>query len=775
MALRRFLIFMLFIFMCGFSATHNALADDHGTSELLNNGTCKIDDSYKSIMAETGCQAATQALKYLEMFNKLIDEQFMASDGACQYLNSGKKWLAEAFKRELGYNKNTREGARVAEKNYGMSNCLSTIEETEKNSNYLDWNIGDLKNLAKKGDQAVQDLNAWLMSAQYGETMEVSKELRKYLKKNTDEDKRCNTIIKLEDMSFACIKNKTLDGSALKYSFKYDNYEDFINDVANTEDSPAARCLRALESLEKLRGNSSEPDSFIGKRSTAHHSLAILSGRLDVECKCQKDENGNFTEQIESCRAFDKRFREDNFEKDCKTLAEYQSDLDGHCLTCGLMAKILGAVQKVSRNAFEAIRTSLMQLLILAYLIYIAYVTLITIASPEAQKLGKYITTLATQGAKVAITIAILQVPGFLYSIFINPMLDGSVDFSLALTGADRAMIAEIGADEKYAINFEQSSKYLSARTLEAMVGATANFSKEATLMPSIGRSFICNAWYNLGIQRAGIIPRFSMFIQGIIMFLFGLGIWLAIGFYLLDCCLQLGIVAALLAFLVACWPFKLTAKYTKTGWNMFLNTFFNFITMSVIIVTINSLTVQAISTGMTKEEIEEYLNTNQVDELEDHMDIAGLQIFMLVTCCMIAYKLTSESRRLANKFAAGAKINMGAELGGVAASTAGKVVKGAVKGGASAVTALGGSIAENTGLKGAAESAKGKLNGSAKDSNASSNFGGGGSGGGKAGESGSGGGTGGSGGGSGGESGGGSGGGDSGGGGSAGGSGGES
>ena len=45
----------------------------------------------------------------------------------------------------------------------------------------------------------------------------------------------------------------------------------------------------------------------------------------------------------------------------------------------------------------------------------------------------------------------------------------------------------------------------------------------------------------------------------------------IAFSFYLVDAIVQLGIVGALLPFMIATWPFKISSKYSKIGWNMIL------------------------------------------------------------------------------------------------------------------------------------------------------------------------------------------------------------
>lgn len=460
--------------------------------------------------------------------------------------------------------------------------------------------------------------------------------------------------------------------------------------------SQAQKCQEIMSKAETAMGKSADDaNSFFGHRSKAHQSLVLLSGKLD--CSCEKDADGNIKG---TCK-------EDDFEKNsdvdgCKSVAMYQEELSGFCITCKLFASIIGTVQQISRSAFEASANSLCGILGIALLIYLAYMTLVTIASPESQKLSKYLTSITIQGFKVALTILILQNPTFLYQKLLCPILDGSIDFSIALTGEKGELIAEKGA--QYSDKFDQSNEYFSAKTAQNMVGAVDNFTDSEALMPAIGRALICRAWDDLGVERAWVIPRFMMFVEGTIIYIFGLGILLALSFYMLDCAIELGLVFALMTFFIACWPFKMTAGYTKIGWNMFLNSFFNFVMMSVIIICITRLSSQALSVGNSIEELQNLVNSDNIDALDNAMDLGGLQMVMVVLCSMMCYKLPREAGRLANKFAGGMHIAMGGALGGMAAgfitNTVGRSARVAGNVAAPGAKIAGNYIINKTGMK---------------------------------------------------------------------------
>lgn len=725
-----------------YNAAQTAIQNQKG--EVTTYGDCSLDESHKTQLAQAGYTAAQNALEILKQYNKLIDDEYNSPSGVCNYLKgSSSKWWDEALRSQLKYTNNDMTGAAAADKILNTQPSLTSIivdSNSSEYAKYTDWDISDLQSQVAQSVGQAKKLSDWAASAQEGATIKADDEIVEYLKKvGVQMNKKCAFFIKLSGNSFACASKVTeaeqpdADGycydrqtrtvgddsiisqtvrDCKKGSAEPADYAFSSDDYNNIEGSQkVSACQQALSKISDLRS------SFIAQRSAAHQALAVVSGRLDTKCSCETDEQGNSTGKVSECTAVDDDFIEDNMEAECKTLPQYQKDFEA-CLVCGLVAKILGAVQRISINAFSAVGGSLIELLIIAYLIYLAYVTLITIASPEAQKISKFLTTITMQGAKVAIAILLLKNPAVIYQVAVNPILDGSVDFGLALTGTDMASIKESASQEEYTRNFDHNSEYLSAITLENLVGATENFSKEATILPAIGRSFICYSWRELGYNRAYLFPRFGMLFQGIIMLIFGFGILLAIGFYILDCTLQLGLVAALMAFFIASWPFKMTAGYTKKGWDMLMNTFFCFVMMSVIIKTINTLVLEAVSLGMSQDELQQKLNGDQLDALNDKLDVFGIQMLVLIVCCMLAYKLSTEAGRLANSFASGAPIKLGADLGGLAGDTAKKLAIGSPGakgpggnkqgiGGAAGLIGKGvggmaGSIAENTGAKGA-------------------------------------------------------------------------
>lgn len=478
---------------------------------------------------------------------------------------------------------------------------------------------------------------------------------------------------------------------------------EFDQIVAKKLGTQMEQCPADLQKLSQLRTAIKEPNA----RTDAHKYLDLLSGELDVRCKCKVDENGGGTEEIDSCTAINTDFQEDTLQK-CPTIANYQERMGGpRCVICNLFHVILKAVQNVASASFNELGKPLSMLVGLGFLLYIGYITLLAVAAPATQKLSQFLNNLTTQGFKVAIAIFLLTAPSAIYNYGISPLIDGGIEFGINLTQEDRAKIEQFG--RPYA--FDDGNEYLKTPVLRRAVGAAAAFNDAALRIPAIGRSMICNSWLNLGLN---VFPAIQIWLTGIILYVFGLAISYAIGFYMLDCALQLGIVCAMLPFFIACWPFAMTRTYTKQGWNIFLNTFFNFVVMGVVISATAAIITQAISTGLNEDTLINYLNANNIEGLAQEIDLGGLAMVMLVICCCIGFKLSGEIQNITNKLAGGLGIGIGAGMGGTLASSQTKIAAGGIQAGWSGIKAAGKSIGQNSGLTGAAKALGGKISGKA-------------------------------------------------------------
>ncbi len=383
----------------------------------------------------------------------------------------------------------------------------------------------------------------------------------------------------------------------------------------------------------------------------------------------------------------------------CRTLPERMTELQA-CILCPLFEVILKTDQVIATKAFAALAKSFINVLAVILALFIAYHTLLMVSAFTKQDAPKYIGTLLTQIFKVLIAVMLLSNSDYVYNYVINPLMKAGLEFGLALLFTDASTTSgnNILANFKSQANSLQSSMpkgVIGQDLLASVITAVRLFSKTAAQLPAIGGTLIC-----VSVKEArDILPNFEMLIQGLMLSGFGWMITLSCCFYLLDSVVRFGIFCTLLPFLIASWPFKITAQYTKKGWDIFMNAFFNFVMIGLVITVSSELIVNSIGGGKTggMQELVNALNGNNVDKLAEMMDISGIDFLVMIACCMFAFKLVGQINELATQMAGGGGGSaIGAGLGKTAAQVGKKVALTAAKAG----KAVGGAVYEATGAK---------------------------------------------------------------------------
>ena len=377
--------------------------------------------------------------------------------------------------------------------------------------------------------------------------------------------------------------------------------------------------------------------------------------------------------------------------KGCKPLPARYAEIQA-CVLCPLFQVILNTDQTIASKSYSALAGSFRNLVILVLALFIAYQTLITVSAFTKQDTPKYIGTLLTQSFKAGIAALLLSNSSYIYYYAINPLMKAGLEFGLALM-----FKAELLSEYSSLVQSEQANMptgVIGQDLLASVMAAVRLFSKAAAQLPAIGASLICISTH----EGTSFLVDVSMFLEGLLVWAFGWAIALVCCFYLLDSVVRFGIFCALLPFLIACWPFKVTSSYTNTGWKIFMNAFFNFVMMGLII----SLNTELISQGLSGgqgglDALEAAINGDNVDDLKELMDISGTDFLVLVACCIFAFKLVGQINELATDMAGGgAGTAIGGKIGGLAAQGVQKAAGMAVKAG----SAVSGAAYEASGLK---------------------------------------------------------------------------
>ncbi|HCU58504.1 MAG TPA: hypothetical protein DIC64_00815 [Alphaproteobacteria bacterium] len=388
--------------------------------------------------------------------------------------------------------------------------------------------------------------------------------------------------------------------------------------------------------------------------------------------------------------------------KGCKPLPARYAEIGGgkgplDCLLCPVFSVILETDQSMATSSYKALASSFRYVIIVVLALFIAYQTLLSVSAVTKQDVGKYLQTILIQTFKVLVAVLLLSNSAYIYHYVINPLMEAGLEFGLTIIDDDlgKHMKALAVANES-----SMPAGDISQNLLAQVLSAVKIFSNSAAELPAIGSALMCVSVHS---ASPGLhLPDVSMLIEGLICYAFGWMIALACCFYLLDCVVRFGIFCTLLPFLIACWPFKITIKYAKTGWDIFMNTFFNFVMMGLVISFTGKLIGQALmgeSKGPEgaedgKKALENVLNGNNVDLLKDMMSLDGVKFLVLIACCIFAFKLVEQVNELAAKVSStDGGTGIGNKLGGLAANAAKKVAGAGIKA-AGKVTGASGAIA---------------------------------------------------------------------------------
>lgn len=476
--------------------------------------------------------------------------------------------------------------------------------------------------------------------------------------------------------------------------------QSLVNDVADAhiyrftginwggEEASTTECT-ALKNQAKQKF-----DTYQKTKNQARAALLVASGTFTSEqglqCSCSEDPSAG------ECTNGNTDMESSNLTTNgCQQFATYLSDLS-MCPLCPLFEVILNTDNELASLSWQIFTPHLQKVIGVFFAVYLALETLKSVASMAGAGISSYLKNVLTLGLKVAITYSLLGNSSYIYGYFISPVIKGGLEMGIALLN-----IGNPGASQCVAGAVDLSGVdggVLDASLLGSILQTVRCIGNSAALMPAIGRGLICNGWND----TSGLLnlPDINMFTSGLIMYGFGLMIWLAISFYLIDCTIQLGMVCALIPILIACWPFKFTTQYSMKGVSMIMNTFFTYVMIGVLLVIGMEIVGQA--AGGNEGGFEDFiraLNDDNIKQLKKLAALEGIQNTILISCCIFAMKLVGKTGDLASKFAQGSGQNMGAQAGGAVTSAATGVAQSAGRMGISAGGAAFKAGADATGL----------------------------------------------------------------------------
>ena len=367
------------------------------------------------------------------------------------------------------------------------------------------------------------------------------------------------------------------------------------------------------------------------------------------------------------------------------------------CAFCPMLGVIFAAADQMTLISRDAFVIPFSLIIVVGLALWIAVRTLSFVSSLTKQDAAKYITELLRQSYKFLIAFLLLINYDNVFNYIIDPLLNTGIEFGNKFVDENVDVDVESWKD-RFGVSTPQemsdppadyqrniNNEYYTVGTYKNMEHLAYNVNKSFALLQTIGQSLICLGWKYMSLQIADDGLHFGLgfncIIYGLFFAGFGFLLCLAFIFYLLDAVVQLGIVGALLPFLIASWPFKITSKYTSTGFKMLLNSIFTFMMMGIVANLCIELINESFKSGGEGTDGENLssgglaalvtaLDTIDTESLKEMVNVFSLAFLLFVFANILGFLVVGRITELVDKFASGGMKPVAPSIATMGAST---------------------------------------------------------------------------------------------------------
>lgn len=439
--------------------------------------------------------------------------------------------------------------------------------------------------------------------------------------------------------------------------------------------------------------------------------LQVLCGKCDVNlgelCKGEKNchaDDGNRADPNDAMYSKNADVDSEGNPADSCRFEDYLNS--DSCVFCRMFKTIFNAASEIAYIANYKFSEPTKDLVIIGFCIWIALYLLKQVTSASQQSTGEMLKGILFQGFRVAVVVLILG--GAMYEVMnvtLTPVLQTGFNFANILNNVTDET-AEKGCDltADYMQNIQGYDEERGFPDIQGTLSNNKKGAKIGALPKQIGQSIICgikkmedSTGYLMSLGKYSscvawgrhkwveVMPHLGYLSTGIVLWLAGALLLLAFPWFLVDCILQFCVAAALLPCAIGAYAFKITSKYLKKIWDLFMNAMFNFVFMSVIMYVINSNLNSWIGYTPGTAPDEHIFVTALSPEGLAWWGIGALKIGLIM---LLSWTFFGEAKELASKFANDLGLGIGQKVGG----TAGSIAKQAgLAGGKAGQTALRG------------------------------------------------------------------------------------
>ncbi len=356
-------------------------------------------------------------------------------------------------------------------------------------------------------------------------------------------------------------------------------------------------------------------------------------------------------------------------------LADYDTS---ECTLCSIFKVVFNTVSSIAADANRVFTQPVIILTSVGFAVWLAVFVLRYLATMETRDIKDVFQELLVKGFQVVLVVVILNFgANRFYEWLINPV------YLTVLKAAETASDGGIPNGNEYIDTIDTSGIKsfpggLPADMGKAILKTMTSIENNVLQIKAFGSSLTCYSWEK---RFLGIIPNFSLLLSGGFFWLLATAMIIILPFLMIDAVFQLGVALALLVPAIGGYPFRATKIYSKKVWDIFLNSAFTFLFVSIVallMVSVLQSTAESVATeaNMTWTDIMSD-DEGKIDEYIDKFGWFHNNMLKFAMVFLLAWTVMSMGRKFADEFASSiAGTSIGSSIGTMAASA----TKGAVK-----------------------------------------------------------------------------------------------
>ncbi len=388
----------------------------------------------------------------------------------------------------------------------------------------------------------------------------------------------------------------------------------------------------------------------------------------------------------------------------CNPAAKYAEYDSSDCTLCSIFRAVFGAVSDIAGKASNIFQKPVIMVTLVGFAVWLAVFILKYLATMETRDVKDVFQEMLVKGFQVVLAVVILNYGATkFYQMWISPV------YETVLTAAQAAATS---TNNRAGVNATNQRRIVSSSGVDvkpgglpksmgdAIINTMTAIENNVSQIRAFGSSLMCYSWER---KKLLIIPNFSLLLSGMFFWVMAMVIIIILPFLMIDAVFQLAVAVALLPPAIGGYPFRATKIYSKKVWDIFLNSAFIFLFVSIVtlmLVSVLQITAAEIPNG-TDLTWHDIMNDNE-GKIDEYIDKFGwfhnnMIKFVLVFC--LAWTVMSMGSKFADEFASSiAGTSIGSSLGTMGMSAAKGMAK---KVGQPAGEMIGGKIERKAELMG--------------------------------------------------------------------------